>query len=301
MRYEFLRVGDCNMCGSTRSRNLGIRLNNSQGRHPKRVSGIAVTVKQCRDCGLIYPDPMPVPNRIEDHYGIPPDEYWNTDEALAWSADYFAREIARAKALLPFRPGMRALDIGAGLGKGMRSLANAGFDTWGIEPSEPFYRHALRNVPADRLHLSTLEDAGLGGQRFEFITFGAVLEHMFDPSEALRKAFSMAAPGAIIHLEVPSSNWLIARLVDTYFRLSGTNYTTHLSPMHTPFHLYEFTFESFRRNGRRLGYEVAEKDIQVCDVMHVPRVAKPLFRRIMEATGTGMQMTLYLRANPQTH
>lgn len=301
MRYEFLRVENCNMCGSNRSGNVGIRLNASQGLRPKQVSGIAVTVKQCRDCGLIFPDPMPFPDKIEDHYGIPPEDYWNSDEALAWNGDYFAREINTAKALLSFQSGMRALDIGAGLGKCMRSLANAGFDTWGVEPSSSFHRHAVRNVPADRLQLSTLEDAELDGHRFEFITFGAVLEHMFDPSAALRKAFSLAAPGAIIHLEVPSSRWLIARLIDAYFRLRGTNYTTHLSPMHVPFHLYEFTLESFRRNGRRLGYEIAAQEIQVCEVMHVPNVAKPILRRLMEATGTGMQMILFLRANTQSH
>lgn len=63
------------------------------------------------------------------------------------------------KRLIKFEPGMRALDIGAGLGKCMRSLTNAGFDAYGIEPSEPFYNKAIREMGADpeRLELATLE------------------------------------------------------------------------------------------------------------------------------------------------
>lgn len=46
---------------------------------------------------------------------------------------------------------MRALDIGAGLGKGMLSLQNAGFDTYGFEPSIPFYEKAMATTKMDPL------------------------------------------------------------------------------------------------------------------------------------------------------
>jgi hypothetical protein len=94
---------------------------------------------------------------------------------------------------------------------------------------------------------------------------------------------------------VPSSRWLIARLLNRYFALRGTNYVTHLSPMHVPYHLFEFTAESFRRNGERLGYEVALSKTDVCAIPYVPRPLQPVAGKLMERTETGMMLAVYLR------
>jgi SAM-dependent methyltransferase len=271
-----------------------MRMNRSQGLRPKAASGIAVSVRRCLDCGLIFSDPRPEPDSLEDHYGIPPEEYWQSDEALSWNANYFSGPIATAKKLIR-KPAIAALDIGAGTGKAMRSMTAAGFNCWGLEPAENFHRHALQFVPKDRLALSTIEDYSRQERSFDFVTFGAVLEHLFDPAGALRKALELTSPGGIIHLEVPSSDWLVARLVDFYYRLIGTNFTTHISPMHSPFHLYEFTRRSFDMHGAQAGYEVEEMKIEVCEVPHVPSAAKLALTGIMEATGTGMQLVIYLR------
>ena len=44
---------------------------------------------------------------------------------------------------------MKALDIGAGIGKCMIALENASFDVYGIEPSNPFYERALSRMKID--------------------------------------------------------------------------------------------------------------------------------------------------------
>jgi 2-polyprenyl-3-methyl-5-hydroxy-6-metoxy-1,4-benzoquinol methylase len=286
-KYTFRRVGHCEMCGERAYRRMGVRLNRSQGFRPPK-SGTTVTVKQCQSCGLVYSDPRPIPKRLSDHYGVPPEEYWGTIEE--WSPEIFAEPIRDAKRLLPFRPGMTALDIGVGTGLAMRSLSHAGFDTWGIEPSEPFYERAVQNVDAARLKLATIEEAEFPPASFDFITFGAVLEHLQEPRAAIDKAMKWLKPGGIIHAEVPNARWLIARLVNLYYRLIGTRYVTNLSPMHPPFHLYEFTPRSFKR------YRVVKHRVDVCTVVHCTRLPRPLMWLLMKATGTGMQLTVYLRA-----
>ena len=65
--------------------------------------------------------------------------------------------------------------------------------------------------------------------------------------------------------------------------------------MHQPYHLFEFTRESFRRHGRRVGYELADAQITPGDPL-VPGLAGGLFRRLMSASGTGMQLAVWLRA-----
>jgi hypothetical protein len=66
------------MCGDSSDSHkvLGQRLNQTQGLSPKKKAGLTVSVKKCRRCGLNYCSPQPVPFDIQDHYGIPPDDYW---------------------------------------------------------------------------------------------------------------------------------------------------------------------------------------------------------------------------------
>ena len=54
-----------------------------------------MSVKQCRDCDLIFSDPQPIPENLSDHYDLPPEEYWKG--LPAWSQDYFARARQKLK------------------------------------------------------------------------------------------------------------------------------------------------------------------------------------------------------------
>jgi SAM-dependent methyltransferase len=298
LKYSFEEIARCEMCSSPTDNHkvLGQRLNQSQGLRPKSKTGISVSIKKCSDCNLIYASPMPIPNSIQDHYGIPPENYW-IPEYFHWKPDYFASEINNAKAILPFYEGMTALDIGAGIGKCMISMENAGFNAYGLEPSKPFYDRAISNmkISPERLKFGTIEDIDYEPQSFDFITFGAVLEHLYHPAFCIEKALNWLKPGGLIHAEVPSSKHLLAKILNAYFRLVGTNYVTHLSPMHVPFHLYEFGLESFQKLGVKLGYNVVAHQYMVCSTSPFPRILHPLLSKIMKKTDTGLQLVVWLQ------
>jgi len=298
MRYYFEEVTNCEMCGEGSNHDviLGQRLNQSQGLSPKKKSGISVSVMKCKNCALIYAQPMPIPFDIQDHYGTPPESYWR-DSYFEWQPDYFSSQIKVAKELLPFKEGMSALDVGAGLGKCMISLKKAGFDTFGFEPSEPFYERAISKMGIDKqkLQLGMIEKVEYPENSFDFITFGAVFEHLYHPAQSLEKAFKWLKPNGIIHIEVPSSKHLIAKLFNSYYRLRGTNYVTHLSPMHTPFHLYEFGLKSFEELGKKQGFNIERHQYDVCEIWFIPKIFHPLLTKYMQWTNTGMQLTVYLR------
>jgi len=285
------------MCGAgpTRFEIMGMRLNRTQGLQPKQVSGIAVSIKKCRKCGLIFADPQPIPASLDDHYGTA-EGYWNS-EYFAEDPSYFVNEIAEAKRLLAPRPCVRALDVGAGIGKAMKAMSAAGFDTYGIEPSEAFRAKAISHtgIPGDRISLATVEQAEFAQSSFDFISFGAVLEHLYSPSLALERALGWLQPGGIIQLEVPSSRHLVARCINLFYRLRGTNFVTNTSPMHNPFHLYEFGLRSFEDHGRRAGYEVAQHAYLVCAISHFPKFLHQALDWYMQRTQTGMQLAVYLR------
>jgi 2-polyprenyl-3-methyl-5-hydroxy-6-metoxy-1,4-benzoquinol methylase len=286
------------MCGSDSRMHkvIGRRLNRSQGKFPRKQKGITVTVVRCSTCGLIYSDPQPIPFDIRDHYGLPPEEYWK-DSYFTREPSYFQSEIETAKFLLKFKQGMRALDIGAGIGKAMIAMQNAGFETYGIEPSYPFYERAItQGVSKDRIRNLSIENINYPEDHFDFITFGAVLEHLYDPSEAIAAALRCLKPNGIVHIEVPSSKWLVGRIINLYYHITLSGFTGNISPMHVPFHMYEFALESFQLNSSRLGYSIAHHEYYVCETT-LPRSFDFILKPIMKKSNTGMQLCVWLRKN----
>src|SRR5260221_3509008 len=191
IQYYFDYAANCEMCGATTDDHLvlGQRLNQSQGLMPKRKNGITTTVMKCARCGLVYANPQPIPHDIQDHYGLPPENYWKP-EYFEYDRNYFSGEIERFKKITEFRPGMTALGVGAGLGKCMKSLENAGFDVYGFEASESFHQMAIEkiNAKAEKLKLAMIENVDYEPNFFDFITFGAVLEHLYHPGRYIELA-----------------------------------------------------------------------------------------------------------------
>jgi 2-polyprenyl-3-methyl-5-hydroxy-6-metoxy-1,4-benzoquinol methylase len=288
------------MCNSLPSDHkiLGQRLNQSQGFNPKSKNGISVTAMKCKKCKLIFSNPQPVPFDIQDHYGVPPENYWRP-EYFDVDSNYFSHQIKTTKELSSFKTGMKALDIGAGLGKCMISLQNSGYDVYGFEPSVPFYQKAIEimKIDGEKLKLGMLEEVEYPDNFFDFITFGAVLEHVYDPSASIRKALKWLKPSGLIHIEVPSSKYLIPKLFNFYFMLRGTNYVNNISPMHKPFHLYEFAIESFKYNAANNNYEIAHHEYYVRDIYFIPKIFHGLLRWYMKKTNKGMQLAVWLRKN----
>jgi len=287
------------MCGSQSHLHtiLGKRLNHSQGKNPHKKRGITTSIIKCTNCGLIYSDPQPIPFDIQDHYGVPPEEYW-VDEYFVFNENYFKTEIETLKPLLDFKAGMKSLDIGAGIGKAMIALSNAGFDAYGFEPSNPFYERAISRmqISTDKLRLGMLEDMDYPENYFDFISFGAVLEHLYDPSESLKKALRWVKPNGIIHAEIPSSDWLIGKIINLFYSLRGMDYVGNLSPMHEPFHLHEFGLKSFKEHALANNYDIVHYQYYVCQT-YMPKILDYILKPYMKRTNTGMQLCVWLKKN----
>jgi ubiquinone/menaquinone biosynthesis C-methylase UbiE len=290
--YTFTDNSTCNMCGSANHKVLGKRLSKPQGRKPWRKEGVTVTIVKCINCGLIFPNPLPVPEKISDHYDVDPAQYWH-EEHFTRTDDVWINHL---KKNITINPGQIALDIGSGTGQRIHSLNKAGFDTYGLEPSESFYKMAIEKgkVEQSRLQLSSLEGATYPAAFFDFIYFGAVLEHLYDPSAAINKVMEWLKPGGVMFIEVPSADWFINKLINFYYRLRGTDYVGNLSPMHTPYHLYEFGMESFRKHQKNANYEIAHYEYWVCET-YMPRIADFFLKRYMKYTNTGMQLSVWLK------
>jgi 2-polyprenyl-3-methyl-5-hydroxy-6-metoxy-1,4-benzoquinol methylase len=285
------------MCNSNAYRVLGKRLNRSQGTNPRNKIGITTSVVKCKSCGLIYSNPQPIPESLQDHYGIPPEEYWRADY-FKMDDRYFHGEIKTLKSLRSFKVGDKALDIGAGLGKCMIALTQAGFDTYGIEPSQPFYERAIQkmNIGIDKLKPTAIEESEFPDNYFEFITFGAVLEHLYDPGSSIVKSLTWLKPGGVVHIEVPSSDWLINKILNIYYKIKGLDYVANISPMHEPFHLYEFSLKSFQEHAKENNYQIIHHEYYVAQT-YMPKILDTVLVPFMQFSNTGMQLSVWLKKN----
>ena len=299
MKYSFHKVAHCNMCGDTvlSAKIIGRRLNSRQGMRPKNKVGITTTICQCTNCGLIYSNPQPIPGTIQDHYGVLPEEYWK-ESYFKSDPEYFQLEMNRYKALRTFQPGLKSLDIGAGIGKQMIALANHGFDAYGLEPSKQFYERAISKmgIAESKIKRGSIEEVTYNENEFDFISFSVVLEHLYDPSTSLKKALRWLKPDGLIHVEVPSANWFIHRLINRYYRLIRTDFVGNLSPMHEPYHLYEFTIDSFKKNALINGYEIVFHEYFVCkEFIPGPDFLKKPLAAYMKRYKKGMQLSIWLK------
>jgi hypothetical protein len=77
------------------------------------------------------------------------------------------------------------------------------------------------------------------------------------------------------------------------YRPQGLDFVTNTSPMHPPFHLYEFTRQSFVTHGERAGHRVADSRVFTGDTF-LPRVLNRAAVRLMAATDGGMVLELWL-------
>lgn len=298
MNYSFRPAPACNMCGSESRKILGRRLNTSQGLRPKSRIGISVTVVRCTACGLIYSDPLPIPQSIEDHYGIDPEKYWKP-EYFEPTPDHRESEFVRFRRLVPNAKTL--LDIGTGIGIGTIAALNAGYDAHAIEGSGTFHKVAAEKLGGRVTH-TMLEDAEFLEETFDIISFGAVLEHIYDPAESLEKVMPWLKPNGIIHVNVPSSDYLFSKIFNLYFWLARTDYVVNISPMHPPFHLYEFTERSFKAHGEKAGYSIAHTDrFAGGSVINGTGPIVKALAPVMNATDTGMQLIVYLRKSHPLH
>ncbi|MEA2482691.1 MAG: hypothetical protein QOC55_638 [Thermoleophilaceae bacterium] len=180
----------------------------------------------------------------------PPDAYESGQYAPApprMAAPVAA--IQRAVARQPVRylqrsglqAGARVLDVGAGPGRLVAALGDAGYDAAGIEPSRrssALAHQAGRRVQRRELHEHS--DSGL-----DAAVMWHVLEHLDDPPTALETVRAWLRPGGLLLVGVPN-------LASLQAEIAGDAWLHYDAPRHR----VHFTADGLRRLLVRSGFEV---------------------------------------------
>lgn len=222
------------------------------------ATGEVFTFLCCPRCGLVYLSPRPTPEGMTAFY---PADYLPFQGADAWGRwaplvrgaerrmdRARVRHLTRSVAL---SPASVVLDVGCGRPSFLACLRDTtGARCVGIDPSDAGWRddpglwsalHLIRG--SVQANASQLADRHPGG--FHAITLWHALEHEHEPLNLLRQLRSLAAPGAVLVVEVPNLASLPARL-------QGSTW----GGLHTPRHTAAYTPSTLAALLEKAGWKI---------------------------------------------
>lgn len=167
----------------------------------------------CERCGLIFVSPRLKEedylkyyehgDYVKDHYGLTSDK--EIEEVVTWRGRRAKEKIECFPDI--FSQAKNVLEIGAGTGVFLNILKNNyKANVFGIEPSGKFAEIAKNKFGID-VFLGTLrsylETHGTS-RLFDLVVMDQVLEHLYNPIDALKKAASLLEKNGYLYIGVPN-------------------------------------------------------------------------------------------------
>jgi 2-polyprenyl-3-methyl-5-hydroxy-6-metoxy-1,4-benzoquinol methylase len=170
--------------------------------------GLDLRTVICNECSFVFTNPLPARETYERFYQDAYADYYGhitpTPEGSRLKMEPVSLT-AKFNRLEQTRPlaGCRLLEVGPGQGLFLWWAQRRGCKVLGVEPSPDFCR-VLASAGLSHLQ-GTLKDVReeIHG-RFDIIFMSHVLEHFYDPNEALEQCRQLLFDGGILAVEVPN-------------------------------------------------------------------------------------------------
>jgi len=244
-------VSTCPLCKHERSRNFPIYYEFNRKRFQAR---------QCPACTFVFIDPRPAVDELKLLYS---DEYFLHDGADFGAHSPTDYETAAIKgsvkfpeilgSIKKFKPSGEFFEVGCGMGYFLDYARKEGYAVSGIEYAE-LGAHTCREKFGLNVRRSSFEEFPEQPDHYDVIFMGDVLEHLIEPLEMLKKAYTMLRSSGVVAVEVPSMfNSITGRMAVAGFRMLGIQKNM---PM-PPYHVNEFTPKTLRAIIEQAGFRQA--------------------------------------------
>jgi 2-polyprenyl-3-methyl-5-hydroxy-6-metoxy-1,4-benzoquinol methylase len=161
----------------------------------------------CKSCGLVFVNPMYVDAEKEAAAPSPRALHRPVRQGRPIQRAH-ERELRGARRFMGLvgphlKPGDRVLDIGCGDGALLRTLQEFGAAATGIDldPEGARFVEETYGIP---VVVAPFETSDLGEGQFDAIVATHVIEHVFEPVEAMRKIRRLLKPEGLVVLETPN-------------------------------------------------------------------------------------------------
>jgi 2-polyprenyl-3-methyl-5-hydroxy-6-metoxy-1,4-benzoquinol methylase len=233
---------NCNLCNSNEYKLF------------KEIDGYRLV--KCRRCGLVYLNPRPTHQEINEEYSA---EYHierllrqelKREEEIEVEIN---KNIGRAEEIVKqFGNKGKLLDIGCGAGFFVACLKRYGWDITGIDVSEWASEFAREKLGLN-VFTGSVEDVKINGQ-FDVITLYHILEHLPHPLQSLKRVSELLADDGVLVIKGPN----LASFDRVWHSKNWRRYDL-------PFHLYHFTPQTYQMILEKAGFSVQNVQFQYWD------------------------------------
>ena len=152
------------------------------------------------------------------------------------------------------------LELGCGRGELLVGASNRGWSVYGVEMTEN-YAEVARSQKIE-VECNSIQGCKSLDQTYEVILLAAILEHLYDPMETLKRVRNALRPGGLVFIDVPNELSLTMRTGNLYMRARGRDWVINLSPTFSPFHVVGFSPVSLQRALKSAGFRIHTMEIR---------------------------------------
>ncbi|MBI3555019.1 MAG: class I SAM-dependent methyltransferase [Deltaproteobacteria bacterium] len=292
-----LRPWRCPICGQNQERVLGMR----GGKFQRHGLGIPNKIVQCRQCSLIYPNPFPVPVNAQKLYGDPGKYFVRAQdqEAMVGRNRKTLHELRKKLG----KPKFQLLDIGCGRGEMLEAAKREGIPGVGLEFSKAMIESASAKYGVTALDVPIEEYAMANQATVDGFCLNGIIEHVYDPDSMVAAMSKLAAPGAVVYVDVPNEPNIITRSGNLLNRLTGSQAVYNLSPSWSPYHVYGFNTKALGLLFKKHGFAIVEVNVFAAPYIPAGPSVKDKVKsfvgsqiiRLGNLTGTATNMVVWAR------
>jgi 2-polyprenyl-3-methyl-5-hydroxy-6-metoxy-1,4-benzoquinol methylase len=282
-QWQWEDVPACPVCGSSKRRPFH-----------KYVIDLQHFFVQCSSCGLLYLAPRPV---YDAHFL---SEMYEKDDhgpiTGQVSEDFHTRVapyyhnvelLSQVEKILPDKGAL--LDVGCNTGDSLLAARERGWDAHGIDISCAAVE-CCRKLGLDAA-CEDITRVPSGDKRYNVVTACHVIEHTLDPVSFLKALADRVHENGILVIEVPNIMGLDLRF-KRWLEKAGLKKTR----VHSPHHLYEFTYTAFKNLAAKVGLAVVAC-YTYSRFRRPPGIFKKLYHAFLKRVWTGNKFRFFLKKN----
>jgi len=205
-------------------------------------------IVKCKNCGLVFVDPQPEKEEIEQFYKTHQNFYlerYNRKKISKLKRS--EKDIKRIQKFLKSKCNfskISLLDIGCGCGFLLKSASDIGWDVCGIDISESEVKYAKTQFGVNAKVAHFPEEVNLPHYFFNVITMFDLIEHLPNPFKGLKKCFHLLYPGGFLVIGTPNiQHFKAKRLKEKWLDLKP------------PEHLFYFSFSTLKSLCEKAGFK----------------------------------------------
>jgi len=154
---------------------------------------------KCLSCSLIFVDPMPSDDALNDFY----QNYHKTSQYTGKIESKQRRARKRIKSVKKYTQGKRFIDIGCNAGFAVEAARSLGLDASGIDLDQTSIEFARQYYPLANFQAMSIQELAKTGKTYDIIYCSEVIEHLPRVDDFVDSLYKILKQDGVILLTTP--------------------------------------------------------------------------------------------------